>query len=246
MKTYALLVALCLLFIVSSQAKIRNGYAVNIESARSSLKNLRILLDEDKSLSVFQRLTVHNKIDDLTEFITYYEFTEQLLEQFKTISPDLYYEIDSIKDGKGRSLDVYVKFVPEKEMPSGVAGITNMDPDQNDKDACFSEYGIGTVSVTVSAVRKSLFLLAHEFGHVKYQAPNLHAYQQYYSKFYLASTYKSKSMGHNDKDPSGRLAQNFTRRFREKYVNYTKLNGDEMASHMALLEEIKDQIRKAG
>jgi hypothetical protein len=240
MKTYAQLLAVCFLFIIPSAAKIRNGYAVDIESARASLKNLRIFLAEDNSLSVFQRLSIHNKIDDLTEFITYYEFTEQLLEQFKAISPDLYHEIDSIKDRLGRSVDVYVKFVPEKEMPNGVAGVTNMDPDRHDRDACASAYGIHTVSIMISAVRKALFLLAHEFGHVKYQAPNLQAYQQYYSKFYLASTYKFKSMGHNDKDPSGQLAQNFTKRFREKYLNFIKLSGNKMASYMALLQEIKD------
>lgn len=246
MKTYALLLAVCFLFTISAPAKIMNGYAPDIESARGSLNSLKILLKEDRSLSIFQRLTISNKIDDLTEFITYYELTEQLLQQFKSISPDLYDEIDTLKDRIGRTLDVYVKFVPEKQMPNGVAGTTAMDPDSNDKDACVSEYGLRTVSIMISAVRKSLFLLAHEFGHVKYQAPNLEAYQQYFSKFYLASTYKFKSMGHSDKDPSGRLAENFTRRFREQHVTFAKSNGNKMASHMVMLQEIRNQIRKAG
>ncbi len=248
MKTYALLAAtcLCLLFVITSPAKIRNGYAVDIESARASLQSLRILLAQDKTLSVFQRLTFHDKIKDLTEFITYYDFTEQLLGQFKMISPDFYYEIDSIKDRQGRSLDVFVKFVPEKQMPAGVAGVTIMDPDLQDKDVCTSEYGIGTVSIKVSAVKRSLFLLAHEFGHVKYQALNLQAYQQYYTKFYLASTYRAKSMGHNDKDPSGQLARNSTRKFQDDYLKFVRVSGNKIASHMALLQRIMDQVRKAG
>src|SRR5688500_5831314 len=246
MKTYALLLATCFLLTISAPAKIRNGYATDIESARGSLRSLKILLKEHHSLSIFQRLAISNKIDDVTEFITYHELTEQLLQQFKSISPDLYDEIDTIKDRIGRTLDVYVKFVPEKEMPSGVAGTTAMDPDDNDKDACVSEYGLRTVSITISAVRKSLFLLAHEFGHVRYQAPNLEAYQQYYSKFYLANNYKFKSMGHNDKDPSGRLAANFTRRFRNQYLNVLKHRDNKLVSYLVLLQEIKDQIRKAG
>jgi len=116
MKTYVLLAAFYFLFLNPSTAKIRNGYANNIESARASLKNLRILLNEDRSLSVFQRLTIYNKIADLTEFITYHDLTDLLLNQFRTISPDLYYEVDSIKDRLGRNPDVFVKFVPEKEM----------------------------------------------------------------------------------------------------------------------------------
>ena len=246
MKTYALLMAACILFAISTPAKIRNGYATDIESARGSLASLNALLKHDHSLSIFQRLTISNKIADLTEFTTYYQLTEQLLEQFKSISPDLYYQIDTIKDRAGRTLDVYVKFVPEKEMPNGVAGTTNMNPDGNDKDACVSEYGPGTVSIMISAVRKSLHLLAHEFGHVKYQAPNLQAYQQYYSKFYLASTYKFTSMGHSDKDPSGRLAEEFARTFREQYLNFSKRKGSKIASHMTMLQEIKNQMDKAG
>ena len=246
MKTYALLLAACILFAISTPAKIRNGYATDIESARGSLASLNALLKHDHSLSIFQRLTISNKIDDLTEFITYYELTEQLLQQFKSISPDLYYQIDTIKDRIGRPLDVFVKFVPEKQMPNGVAGSTTMDPDGTDKDACFSEYGPRTASIMIAAVRKSLHLLAHEFGHVKYQAPNLEAYQQYYLKFYLASTYKFKSMGHNDKDPSGRLAENFAKRFREQHIAFTKRNGNKIASHMTMLQEIKNQLDKAG
>ena len=242
MKTYVLLAALWFLFTMPSPAKIRNGYAMGIESARMSLRNLRILIGNDHKLSVFQRLTIHDKIDRLTRFVTYHELTEDLLDQFRTISPDLYYRIDAIGDRLGRPVVVYVKCVPEREMPGGVAGITSMEGDKNDRDGCVSEYGGNTVSVKISAVRKVLFLLAHELGHVAYQVPNLQDYQQFYLAFYLAGTYSSESMGHNDKDPSGRLAHEFTKRFRAQYMDFLKRDGNRVASHLALMQQIKRRI----
>ena len=121
-----------------------------------------------------------------------------------------------------------------------------MHPVLYDKDACTSAYGMHTISIRIVAVKKSLFILAHEFGHVKYQAPNIQSYREYYTEFYLANTYKSTSMGHNDKDPSGRLALDFTKKFRVQYLNFAKLQGGKVVSHMVRLQQIKDQMRKTG
>lgn len=243
MKTYALFVIGCFFLLsTSSPAKIKNGY-VDIQSAHGSLRSLKILLKDDRSLSVFQRLSLRNKMADLIEFISYYELTEKLLDQFKTISPALYHEIDTLKDFMGRPLDVYVKFVHEKEMPGGVAGTTNLNQDKDDRHRCLSEFGHHTISVRIAAVRKSLFLLAHEFGHVKYQVPNLASYLEYYSKIYLENSYKRKSMGHSDKDPSGRHAMDFTRRFRENYLTFVKQKERKIETHLALLQQIKDGLQ---
>lgn len=242
MKTYVLFIALSLVVFTSSSARIRNGYERDIESAERSLRNLRTLLKEDKNLSVFQRLQISNKIDVLIGFVSYHELTDQFLEQFRMISPDLYYEIDSVKDRLGRALDVFVKFVPEKEMPAGVAGITIMEQDKSDRHACNSEYGIHTISVTIAAEKKSLFLLAHELGHVKYQAPNLADYQQFYVEFYLSNNYKTKGMGHSDKDSSGQQALDYAKRFRKSYLSYTRSEGSKIASHMSLLQRIRNGI----
>jgi hypothetical protein len=179
----------------------------------------------------------------MIDFISYFELTEQLLDQFRTISPVLYHEIDTLKDFLGRPLDVYVMFVPEKQMPGGVAGTTNLNQAKNDPHACSSEFGPHTISVRIAAVRKSLFLLAHEFGHVKYQVPNLASYLEYYSKFYLENSYKLKSMGHSDKDPSGRHAMDFTRRFRKNYLAFLKQKERKIETHLALLQQIKNGLQ---
>ncbi|MEX2231298.1 MAG: hypothetical protein WD824_04015 [Cyclobacteriaceae bacterium] len=243
MKTYALSITLCFLVCFTSPGKIKNGYSTDIHGARESLRSINLLLATDKNLSIFQRFSMKGKINDLTKFITYYELTEKLLNQFRTVTPDLYFEIDTLTDRKGRNLDVYIKFVPEKEMTPGVAGTTNLNQDKNDPDAYFSEYGINTVSVRIAVVKKALPLLAHELGHVRYQAPNLADYMQFYTKFYLANTYKFKSIGHNDNDPSGHQATVYSKRFREKYLSFIKYGEKKIESHVALLQEIQMQFQ---
>lgn len=222
MKTYALLAMLCSFALCASNAKIKNGYSLDIQGARESLKTIKRLLNEDTNLSIFQRMAMHSKVETLTEFIVYYELTDNLLGQFQTISPDQYAEIDILTDRKRRSVDVYVKFVPEKETTPGVAGTTNLNQDKDDPDGYSSEYGIHTVSVRIRAEIKSLHLLAHELGHVKYQVPNLAAYMQFYTQYYLANTFKIKKVGHNDNDPSGRQAWAYSEIFRKNYAMYIK------------------------
>ena len=109
---------------------------------------------------------------NLIIYQSHYELTEELLKQFKHISPDLYNRIDSIRDAKGRFTDVYVKFIPREEASIMAAGITRMAQSDEDKDACFSEYGKHSVSVKIWISSKALLVLSHELGHVNYQVPN--------------------------------------------------------------------------
>lgn len=240
MKTYALLITLCFVVALTSPAKIKNGYAVDIEGARESLKSIRLLLKGD--LPLLQRTSMKIKTEDLINFITYYELTEKLLDQFRMISPWMYLQIDTLTDKKGRSIDVYVKFVTEQEMSPGVAGTTNLAQNKNDPDVYESEYGISTVSVRVVIGTKSLHLLAHELGHVRYQVPNLAAYQQFYTKFYLAAAYKGISMGHNDSDDSGREARAFATRFRKDHLEFLRSGEKKLESYAALLQAIKRRL----
>ena len=186
MKTYALFIILYVIVIFAATAKIKNGYSIDIQGARESLKSLHLLL-KDNNLSYQQKTSMKNSVTALIKFIKYYELTEKLLSQFRLITPDLYNEIGSLKDASGRRVDIYVKFVPETDMPKGVAGTTNIGQEKNDENAYSSEYGTSTVSIKIAAVNKALFLLAHELGHVKYQVPNLASYIQFHSKFYLLS-----------------------------------------------------------
>ena len=242
MKTYALSLTLCLFLVFPSIAKIKNGYSFDIYGARESLKKIKLLLKEEKNLSIFQRISMYSKMERLTEFIIYFELTDKLLGQFRTISPDLYSEIDSLTDRKGRNVDVYVKFVPEKKMPHGLAGTTNVAQDTNDPEAYFSEYGIHTVSIRIRAEKKSLHLLAHEFGHAKYQVPNLAAYMEFYKQYYLANTFKAESVGHNDNDASGRQARAYSQIFKENYLTFLRTANPKIQSHLALIQEIKNSF----
>lgn len=240
MKTYALSLTLSLVVLFSSIAKIKNGYSLDILGARESLKNIKLILKEDKDLSIFQRISMYSKIENLTGYIIYFELTDKLLDQFRTMAPDLYAEIDTLTDRKGRRVDVFVKFVPEKEMPRGVAGTTNLAQDKDDPDAYLSEYGIHTVSIRIRAERKSLDLLAHEFGHVSYQVPNLALYMRFYAQYYLKNTFKGKSVGHNDNDASGRQARVYSHRFKVSYLTFLRTAKPKIQSHLALIQEIKD------
>jgi len=243
MKTCVLFITLYLWVITTSNGNIKNGYGFDIQGARESLRNIKLLLEAERNLPFLQKVSMKNKIDDLIHFITYYELTEKLLDQFRSISPDLYYEIDSLRDKKGRNVNIYIKFVPENEMLPGVAGTTNIAQDINDPDAYHSEYGIHTVSVRIKVDKKSLQLLAHELGHVQYQVPNLASYIGYHKQYYLTNSYKAKSMGHNDNDPSGRQARDFTNRFQKTYLEVLRAGKTKIDSHIALLQVIKTQIQ---
>ena len=240
MKTYVLSLALYLLVITSS-AKIKNGY-VDIEGARASLSRIQTLLRQDKSLSALQKISMRTKRNDLINYIIYHSFTEKQLNQFKRISPDLYYDLDTLQDRNGRNPDVFVKFVLEEEMPPGVAGATYVSQDKEDKDAYVSEYGTGTVSILIATVNNCLQLLAHELGHVKYQVLNIAQYSEFYSTHYQASTYKRRIIGHNDNDASGKSAGAYTRRFNGSYLTFLKQGNKKPKSHMILLQEIKNEV----
>jgi len=141
---------------------------------------------------------------------------------------------------------VFVKFVPEKEMRYGAAATTNLAYHENDKTVYKSSYGPYTVSVKVASVMKSLSLLAHEFGHVKYQVPNLSSYVEYHSANYQNNTFDSNYIGHNSNDLSGQNALEFENIFHNQYVNFIKTAAIKVKNPSALLREIRKGFGKEG
>ena len=121
--------------------------------------------------------------------ISYYELTKCLIRQFKIVAPELYAEIDSIKDKKGRAINVYIKFIPQDETKVKAWGTTYIEQQKTDKDGYLSAYGVNSVSVKIWIVGNALLVLAHEFGHVKYQVPNLATYIEYYKSHYPTAKY---------------------------------------------------------
>jgi hypothetical protein len=182
---------------------------------------------------------------NLIVYRSYYELTEELLKQFKLISPNLYNRIDSIKDAKGRPTDVYVKFIPREEATVMAGGITYMAQPDKDMDECYSEYGKQSVSIKIWIFRQALFALSREFGHVNYQVPNLSTYTEYYKKMYQPFLTESNRMGHSGNDPSGKNALAFEKEFKKDYANYLKLKESDtrLESPLVLMNEIRAKIR---
>ena len=119
-----------LFFVLTSNAvfgEIKNGYEKNIKASKESLKFLRATLLEDGSLAPAQRRRIQSSIATLVDHISYYELTESLLIQFKTIAPELYAEIDTITDRLGRPVNVYIRFVPIDGTDVKAEGTTYMD-----------------------------------------------------------------------------------------------------------------------
>jgi len=246
MKKYCLWLAVCVMFWNSLFGEIKNGYGLEIDGVRASLKSLTAALKEDDGMSVFQKAQIKGKITRLLEYVTYYELTEELLVHFRTIAPDLYNEIDSIKNIAGQPVDVFVKFAAEHEMALGAYGTTNLAHDENDNNVYTSEYGPGTVSVKIASVNKSLSLLAHEFGHVKYQVPNLASYYKFYSTTYLNNAFNSRYIGHNSNDPSGQKAIEYENMFRSDYLLFVRATSITLENPQALLVSIRKSVVKNG
>ena len=224
----------------TSLCEIRNGYEKDILILKESLKNLTELLIEDKDLTGIQRRQIESSVETLVNHISFYDLTENLLNQFKIIAPRLYAEIDTISDRKGRPVHVYVKFVPVDATKVKAWGITYLNQVENDKDAYRSEYGELTVSIKIWIVPKALLVLSHELGHVKYQIPNLASYMDFHKKCYNGEL--SNYIGHNPHDPSGKTAVQTEKLFQKEYFFFLKNTSEKIQSPVILLTKIRKSM----
>jgi len=235
-----------LMFILLCHAvfgEIKNGYERNISATKESLTFLRASLLEN--LTPTHRRKIQSTIATLVDHIAYYDLTEGLLVQFKAIAPELYAQVDSIKDRLGRPVDVYIKFVPADGTNVKAWGLTYMDQASDDEDAYQSEYGKFTVSVKVWIVHKALLVLAHELGHVKYQVPNLASYFEFYRNHYY-NTPAENSKGHDGDDPSGKWATRFGKTFQKKYSDFLKSSIEKVQNPLDVLVRLKKNWSKMG
>jgi hypothetical protein len=243
-RKYSLLIALCLFSGIDLPGQIKNGYEREIKGMHESLKRLTSLLEEDPNLSLFQKATMKGNVNKLIENISYYELTEELLDQFKNIAPEIYSEMNSLKDHSGVEVTLFIKFVSEMEMQHGAAGTTNLSHTENDNNTYTSEYGPRSVSIKIASVTKSLILLAHEFGHAKYQVTHLASYIDYYNVNYQNNNFKSTYIGHNPSDPSGQSALHYEHQFQGQYLNFFKAQGIKVENPFARLYEIRKRLSR--
>jgi hypothetical protein len=242
MKTYCFYLAASLLSFNCLFAQIKNGYEREINGIKESLTSLTNMLSSDVDMPTSKKHQIRANIAKLSEYVLYYQLTEELLDQFELIAPELYTSIDSIKDSHGRRVTVYVRFASELEMQNGAHGTTNLNQSVQDPSLYTSEYGDGTVSIKIASVTKSLTLLAHEFGHVSYQVSNLKSYALNYAAWYQNETFNSKYIGHNTNDPSGRMALEYENLFRDHFLAYSRSAAVKIDSPLALLETIRKSI----
>lgn len=229
MKIYAFFTMACWLAIAPCCGKIINGYEKDIESARASAQHLRRL---PRQRSVLLRL---EKVED---FILYHALTNTLLDRFKKISPSLFDRLDTIVDQKGRKVDVYVKFVPRNKHIDGTIASTTIDQMDNDPHANLSEYGPHTISIQVSVVKHSLVILAHEFGHVSYQVPNLASYVQFFQRSYPDRYTRAEYLGHKPNDPSGINAVDFEKQFRKEAYIFSQKTRSKRVDPIAMRHDL--------
>ncbi|MEJ1239256.1 hypothetical protein WBG78_14060 [Chryseolinea sp. T2] len=241
MKTTCLWMALTLA-INTSFGEIRNGYASGIFAARESMKSLQIQLRQQ--INNTQRRKIESNLRQVTTYIIYYELTESLLNQFRLIAPEIYVELDSIKDRQGRETDIYVKFIPEQQARILAWGVTNVAQDNEDKDAYTSAYGDHSVSIKIWTVNNALEVLAHELGHVKHQVPHLSDYLEYYNLQYKTGAADPNYIGHDANDISGRTAVEFAKRYREMFFSYWKGGHSQLPSPPYLAETIKRSVNQ--
>ncbi len=243
MKTHYSLLLIFFLIAQFAFGRIRNGYEQQVNSVHESLKCLTDLL-VDTSMPPSKKKTIKLRIESLVNYLACYQLTKHLLMEFKDISPDIYYQTDSIKDARERPTDVYVKFILREDADIMAAGTTYMAQTEGEQDKCISEYGEQTVLVKVWAFSQSLFVLSHEFGHVNYQISNLANYAKYYRSTYGKSISESNSLGHEPDDESGKHADHFERKFKHDYVQYLKSRKDDklLSSPIAFVQDIRKKI----
>ena len=222
--------------------EIKNGYENQISSARESLKNLSALRWTSHDLSHIQLREIKSKTQTVWNYIAQYELTENLLKQFQILAPDLYHEINEIKDSRGRSTDVYVKFILREHAVVQAGGITYLNQVPGDQHAYRSEYGERTVSVKIWIMDNALFVLAHEMGHIKYQVSNLSSYVEYYKITYPPAFTEPNYIGHNINDPSGLSALSFHKRFCHAYANSSKQRNNPQETPANLFRHIRKRI----
>ena len=213
MRTIALL--FCILFIPFGplRSKIINGYSAKLAATRLTIHNLDSLVRDpdlsDRELKKIKKcVKVLRNLQEKEKALTvWHDKTEALLRQLRDIDPVLYHEIDAISDSEGHPTDVYVKVVVNGQLIHGAVATTNFNQCPDNPNVYTSEFGRHTVCVQVCALKNILVSLAHEFGHVRYQVPNLKSYMEYYNKYYNNDSDKFTPMhqynvGHNSDDPS--------------------------------------------
>jgi len=241
MKSVLVLSFLLVVILHNLFGEIKNGYEKDIQHIRVSLQALKDFLSANETMTAGESRRMKANIKSLMEYLVYHDVTNALLDQFKRISPDLYHDINTLEDSKGRRVDVHVKFVSRETSGLDIPGIVSLRPAPEDLHGCMSEYGPGSASVQIWISNNSLMVLSHEFGHLKYIVPNLSTYFRFYKRAH-ASPCGNGSFGHSAGDLSGINALRFEKMFRLNFVRYRRVDSNEFVPPLALLTTCRRNI----
>jgi hypothetical protein len=221
MKLLLLILGLVIFMEDHLSARIINAYDKDIASARLSIQQIRQLLDENPQFNNRHKKVLKARIKELSDLLVYHQVTDTLLAKFKTIAPNLYAAIDTLKDHQGRIVDVFVKFEPVKKSGEESLGLAILGITPDGREICVSPYGHNSVTVLIKFSTNSLAVLSHEFGHIQYMVPNLTKYVHYYRGAYQKAI-AHNHLGHACNDVGGRNALRFENSFRSQYYRYVR------------------------
>jgi len=241
MKRYALTIILLMLVLPDAIAKIRNGYENEIARAKLSIRHIRQLLADNPQYSARERRKLQDRISMLTDVLVYHQLTDTLLYKFRVIAPDLYAEIDTIKDHMQRDIDVYVKFIPRSKSRVMSSGAVTLSAFDEEDFYCVSEHGKGTVSVTIWLIQNALTVLSHEFGHLRYMIPNIEEYLKFYKGTYIRRANES-APGHECGDAGGLTALRYESRYRRQYGSYIRDRHAKISPYN-LVTKLRESVR---
>jgi len=185
---------------------IKNGYADELYQWEHQIKGLRQAIKSSKTTpsqksSLLKVLRYSQKYGDQLQYD--YQLTEQALKRLKRIDPELYDSVSNVRDKQGQVTHVYVKVIVGFGDKTGLYGTTNLNQNPSNQDQYISCYGKQSVMVKVASGPKAVELLAHEFGHVLYQVPNLASYGD------------DRIKGHLPHDPSNLKVRQVLKRFKK-------------------------------
>ena len=252
MKVLCVIIVLYFIAIQNVTGDIRNGYEKDFQNAINELRFMETLIMENEKavsedaetvdLSPEQEIIISKKIKSLKEIIVYYMLTEQILDSFKSISPDLYAEINGIVDHDHIPVDVYVQIVSAAGPLNANKGITILSKHPTKKQGCISPFGAHTVSIKVCAMNIALKILAHEFGHVKFVVPNFAEYLEYCMKRYGQDDSKYLVFGHQASDMGSKTVFEYEKRFKEAYKLYLRDESNTECIPRKILKDLKSNI----
>lgn len=133
---------------------------------------------------------------------------------------------------------MYVKFIPRNNRIDGTIASRSIGEMDDDEHSTVSEYGLHTVSIHVWVVKHSLVILAHEFGHVSYQVPNLASYFKFFRNGYPDRYIRDQYHGHKPGDPSGQKAIGFEKQFRREAYFFSQRNRSKRGDPVAIRHDL--------